>query len=378
MRFVPLDEFVSVDEPGADALLGDADNVLIPQGGDVMIYGDGGAGKTTLGVDLAFHLAAGDDWCGIPIPHPVNVGIIENEGPRALFRQKLRRKRESWAGSPLDGRLHVLDLPWAHFTFSDDDHRAWLASAVAELELDLGFVGPLTRLGMNESGTLQDTRDFSALVADVRVRADRPVTFAIVHHENKGGQVSGAWEGAGDTLLHVQAQGHGRTRLVVQKARWASSWHGKGLQLVWADGESFTVGGDSGPDNNTIADEILKAARATGGQTWNAIEKTIGGNAARAREIRDDLLAGGRLVNDNAGKSKTMLLWDAEDPLRPLRLDPDAPADAHGGEGNGSVGASLRPPYRDAGRSDAPAPPAGRANDQTRSSEPSSSNEVVW
>ena len=40
---------------------------LIPEGGDVMVYGDGGAGKTTLCLDLACHLAAGDDWLGIPV-----------------------------------------------------------------------------------------------------------------------------------------------------------------------------------------------------------------------------------------------------------------------------------------------------------------------
>ena len=45
---VTLDEFAAVDEPGADAILGDADSALIPEGGDAMVYGDGGVGKTTL------------------------------------------------------------------------------------------------------------------------------------------------------------------------------------------------------------------------------------------------------------------------------------------------------------------------------------------
>ena len=55
-----LDAFVEVVEPGAEALLGEADEALIPEDGDVMVYGDGGAGKTTLCIDLACHLAAGD------------------------------------------------------------------------------------------------------------------------------------------------------------------------------------------------------------------------------------------------------------------------------------------------------------------------------
>src|SRR5436190_1860788 len=96
---VNLDTFVDVDEPGAEALLGDADEALIPEGGDVMIYGDGGAGKTTLCLDAACHFAAGDDWLGIRVSRPLRLLLIENEGPRPLFRRKLRRKRDSWKGS---------------------------------------------------------------------------------------------------------------------------------------------------------------------------------------------------------------------------------------------------------------------------------------
>ncbi len=91
LSFVSADAFVDVDEAGAAALVGDDENVLVPEGGDVMFYGDGGAGKTTLMLDLALHLAAGDDWLGILVERPVRVAIIENEGPRPLFRAKLRR-----------------------------------------------------------------------------------------------------------------------------------------------------------------------------------------------------------------------------------------------------------------------------------------------
>lgn len=329
LRFVPLSEFVEVDEPGAEALLGDSDDVLIPQGGDVMVYGDGGAGKTTLCVDLAFHLAAGDDWCGVEIPKAVRVAIVENEGPRPLFRQKLRRKAEAWRGSDIGDRLLVLDHPWAAFTFADPAHRAWLAEAIVSFGVGIVFIGPLTRIGMNQAGTLQETRDFASLLADVRARAERPVTFAVVHHENKSGQVSGAWEGAGDLLLHVQAQGHGRTRLLVQKARWSSHWHGRSLQLLWADGESFTVAADAALDADEIADRILDAVRTKGGRSWNAIESAVGGNATKAKEVRDRLLEGGRLIDGNKdAKTKVLALWHAEDPAVPRfqnHLEPPEP-----------------------------------------------------
>src|SRR5262249_1109406 len=105
-------EFADEDEAGASAILGDDENVVIGDNTDVLVYGDGGAGKTTLANALAVHLAAGDDWLGIPVPRPVRVGLVENEGPRPLFRRKLRRRFAGWSGSPLGDRLKMLKAPW--------------------------------------------------------------------------------------------------------------------------------------------------------------------------------------------------------------------------------------------------------------------------
>jgi AAA domain len=94
LRVVTLDEFVDVEEQGAEALLGDGEGALIPAGGDVMFYGDGGAGKTTLAIDLACHLAAGDAWLGVPVARPVNILLIKNEGPRPHFGQAAPEARK--------------------------------------------------------------------------------------------------------------------------------------------------------------------------------------------------------------------------------------------------------------------------------------------
>lgn len=241
---VALEEFVAVDEPGAQPLLGDEQGALIAEGSDVMVYGDGGAGKTTLLFDLAFHLAAGRDWLGFPISRPVRVLLIENEGPRPLLRSKLRRKLEAWDGEPLAGRVSVFEEPWGRFSFAETAWRQQLATRVAALEVDVVIAGPLTRLGMDTAGTLQEVASFMRLVDDVRRRSGRLLTLIIAHHENKGGAVSGAWEGAGDTLLHVQAAGNGHTTLFVAKARWASAHHHKTIKLRWADGEGFELEGD--------------------------------------------------------------------------------------------------------------------------------------
>ncbi len=312
LRFVPAAEFVEVDEPGASALVGDEDNVLIPEGGDVMFYGDGGAGKTTLMIDLAIHLAAGVGWLAIQIGRPVRVAIVENEGPRPLFRAKLRRKLRSWTGGPVDGRLLQLEDPWSKVSLDDPNVRAALAAKIAEFELDALIIGPVTRSGMNEAGTLQQVRDYVNLLADVRVQSGRRVTFLLAHHENRGGQVSGAWEGAVDTLFHVQAQGNGQTRLYIQKARWSPEHHKQKLQLAWTDGEGFEVIEDEERDDNQVADEILAFVLAHGGCGWNKVDEAVEGKGGRLRTIRDGLLEGRRLVN--LGSTARMKLWHADDP----------------------------------------------------------------
>jgi hypothetical protein len=252
-----LGDFVAEDEPGAGALLGSDDAVLIPEGGDVMFYGDGGAGKSTLAIDLAFHLAAGDDWLEIPVPNPLSVLLIENEGPRPLLRKKLKRKHDAWAGSDLGDRLRVFEQPWGEFTLETGEWRNEISLIVAAYEIDVIIAGPLTRIGMNDAGTLQEVVAFMRQVADLRRLCGRPVTVILNHHENKAGAVSGAWEGSGDTLLHVEAAGNGHTIVFVQKARWDRERHGKTLRLAWADGEGFEVEGDRDYKAETIG--LLRA-----------------------------------------------------------------------------------------------------------------------
>jgi hypothetical protein len=283
---VPLEEFVAVEEPGAEPLLGDADGALIPEGADVMIYGDGGAGKTVLQFDLGFHLATGQQWLGIPVARESRLLLIENEGPRPLLRQKLRRKLKAWTGPPLEGRISVFEHPWTRFTFAEATWRELLADRIAELEVDVLFAGPLTRLGMDAAGTLQEVVEFMRLVGDLRERCGRLLTVILVHHENKSGAVSGAWEGAGDTLLHVEAAGNGHTLVHVQKARWASTFHHTTLKLAWTEGEGFELEGDR--------DYVLEVRTLLGERPWRTVKEIAapvdeGGIGAGEKVIRDVL-----------------------------------------------------------------------------------------
>lgn len=320
-RVVLLDAFADTEEPGVDALLGTPDDVLVPEGGDVMLYGDGGAGKTTLAIDLAFHLAAGQQWLDVDVAKPLSVLLIENEGPRPLFRRKLARKRDAWHGGTTGERLHVFEAPWGAFTLAGFSWRERLGEIVRDRDIDLIIAGPLVTIGMTDAGTLQEVRAFTKYLAEVRAIAGRPAAFLLIHHENKGGKVSGAWEGAGDTMLHLSGQGHGASRLYVQKARWAPKRHATSLQLLWSDGASFALAGAPTARPERVWDDIADYVLAHGGTTWTAVRDAVGGDPGYATRRRDAMLSaddGPPLLYNASTAPGRFLLWHRDDPARPL------------------------------------------------------------
>jgi hypothetical protein len=87
-RIVDFTTFVSTEEPSAEPLLGSATETILPADGMLLMYGDGGAGKTTLTIDAVSHLASGQNWLSVDVERPVKTLLIENEGPRGKFRHK--------------------------------------------------------------------------------------------------------------------------------------------------------------------------------------------------------------------------------------------------------------------------------------------------
>jgi AAA domain len=384
IRIVPLPVFTAVEEPGVEAILGTLDQNLLPVGGDVMLYGDGGAGKTTLAIDLAFHLASGLDWLGIPVDLPRSVLLIENEGPRPLFRRKLRKRFAAWDGPPLGERLHVWEAPWAGFSFAEQELRAQLAQTIFEREIDLVIAGPVTQLGMEDAGTIREVRRFAENVAMVRERSLRPVASCLVHHEAKSGRVSGAWEGVGDTMIHVSGSGNGRTRFTIQKARWGSAYHGQTYRLRWADGQTFETDEDAEDRPALVQDAILAYVLEHGGCGWGAVEKAIGGRGEYARHRRDHALEDGLLIDTGKGEVKKghrYELWHRDDPERPRTLAENGVVHT-----SGTTGTTGRPEEESRGSEGSrPVVPSDRRDDSLRAvsppsleNRPDSEEDIEW
>ncbi len=110
-----------------------------------------------------------------PSPGPVSVLLVENEGPRPLFRVKAERKLDGWTG--LAARRpgpHRRGAVGARSRSPPRRHRAELARQIADHEIDVVIIGPLAAAGMNEAGTLaRGPRRSSPCCDDVRQLAGR-------------------------------------------------------------------------------------------------------------------------------------------------------------------------------------------------------------
>jgi hypothetical protein len=372
-----LKEFATHDEPAAAAVLGSEDAALIADDSDVMVYGTGGAGKTTLVIDLAFHLAAGRDWIGIPVARALRVLLIENEGPRPLLRRKLKRKLTAWNGEMGD-RLRVYEQPWGKFSLADEAWRTKLAQEIADSEIDVLIAGPVSRIGMDEAGTLQQVRDFAELVADVRDRCARALTVILVHHENKAHTVSGAWEGAGDTLLHVREAGNGHTLVYVEKARWDPERHHTTLKLAWAPGEGFRLEGD----RDLLAEIVMllldgewrTAKQIAAPQKMGEKGEKKGGIGASTDAVRELLEAHPERFKSRTGEAakalkrhSTAVIWQ----VTQTSESPESPSDFHRG---GGAGDSADSPIGGVTQSESPDLPSFGLT-QTSESAPSHSSD---
>jgi Bifunctional DNA primase/polymerase, N-terminal/AAA domain/Primase C terminal 1 (PriCT-1) len=248
VEIVSLDSFLEEREDLPRALIGSSSNAFDPAGGLVIVGGLGGSTKTTFTVDGVAHFASGTPWCGYDVATPLRVLIIENEGPRAFFREKLRAKAEAWTGDPFRQNVYVLRGPWGMFDFRNPDHRGALRAAIDEHDVDLVVADPLTNLGMEGAGSLDDTGKFVRLLRACGLNdPERPVSFWLLHHLNKTKHrdvlqaLSGAWDNWADTIVVLKADPEARLSVAAWgKVRYGSlPYDDQTTTFRWTDGYGY-------------------------------------------------------------------------------------------------------------------------------------------
>ena len=314
-----LAEFIALESDEPPALLGAADDAILPAHGLAILGGKPGAGKTTLAIDAAFHLASGVEWLEMPVPEPLRVLVVENEGPLQPFRRKLERKAASWEHE-IPGAIFVHTLAWGALSFADEAKRQEMAAFLERERIDVVFGDPLGSLGVQGVGSPAETRDFMALLSSIGLF--RACAFVLLHHFRKEpsadeiDELSGSWSGHADSLLVVKDAGPDRTRLSFPKLRWAETRDP--LILERADG-GFTV---------VVAEHVAGAdERDVTEQVRELLADSRGGPQSRSR--RRARAASGRAAKTSSSSSTCSSSWERlrESKGRPEGIRPQSASD---------------------------------------------------
>ena len=238
-----LDEFIGAKSEAPAALIGDESETLLPAGGLLIMFAKGGRGKTTAIVDALPHLASGVSWIGFPIQRPLRVLLIENEGPREPFRQKLETRIKAWTHE-IRGEIFIYTENWGALKMTTDAQR--LREFITGNRIDVVIGDPLDSLGVTGVGSPEDTREFVELLKAAGLFRD--VAFMLAHHSRKESgddeldEVSGAWGGRPDTMLKLDKLDGNRSRLSFPKIRWSHRGTRPALILAFdPETGSFTV-----------------------------------------------------------------------------------------------------------------------------------------
>lgn len=274
--FLDAYDFISLKTETPQPLWGNDEINAIPAGGLCLLAGRPGTGKTTLILDLACHLAAGKAWppvdaenerapTPLPVPRPLRVAIIENEGPEDMFRAKLGEKLGLFphpigrANEPDAGCLIVQTWRWGAFSFADKDAHARAQTELDANAIDIVVGDPLSSLGPEGVGSPADTRDFVSTLRPLGLGTSR--AFLFLHHfrervertEDELARISGAWGGHLDTLVTLSSTSHAdQARLAWPKLRWARRqrpaplilgriWSTAGFEAIGEEGDSALI-----------------------------------------------------------------------------------------------------------------------------------------
>lgn len=298
---VSLDEFLHLPVEEKPPLLGIDGQSAIVAGGLVLLGGQAGLGKTTLIVDAIFHLASGLDWLTFTVGRPLNILVIENEGPLRMFQQKLASKRKVWQHD-LQGQIHVQTGAWGWFSFAEPEHHSQIRSYLDEHRIDLVIGDPIGTLGMEGVGSPEDTRTFVRLLVPLGLFDHRafwfPVHFTKEPRKDEINQISGAWGGHLDTLMVLKAtRRKDELRLSFPKLRWWNTDPPAPMILGKVyNTQSFELlrhEGDQEPLEERIIDRLQNGDWLTAAEIANKTSGIEGGarvlDVKKALEARTDL-----------------------------------------------------------------------------------------
>lgn len=191
----------------------------LDRGASSVLYAESNAGKTFFALDLAAHVAAGQDWHGHRVPSGEKwsgpVLYIASEGGLGIRNriEAMRRERPD-----LDTDNLIL-LPTGLDLCTSDDSQ-WLVEAIATMPRrpSLIIIDTLARsMGNGDENTAKDMGQFIRSID--QLRSETGAHVMVIHHSgkdaSKGARGSGSLRAAVDTEIEIVRDGN----IVMAEAR---------------------------------------------------------------------------------------------------------------------------------------------------------------
>jgi hypothetical protein len=265
------------------------------------VIGKGGKGKTTFVIDLILHGASGVDYLGLKVERPLNILLVENEGPREPFRRKLERKLESWPHE-IKGHIAIHTENWGLARLDLPGVVDRLNTYCIEHGVDLVAADPLDSLGMDGEGSPSETR---AMVD--RFKAGGLFTeraWLLPHHSRKESvedavdEAAGAWGGRPDAMLTLEKRSENQARLSFAKVRWQERERRPYILDFDPETDSFTFVKEEESEERDYSVEIEEFLDGKPPKTVSEIVAGISAGKAKVEETlrahpdRFDMLTG--------------------------------------------------------------------------------------
>jgi len=257
---------------------------FLPEDGLAIIYGDPGAGKSFLALDMALRIARGNDWHGAAAKQ-TGVLYIAGEGARGIGKRI--------TGWRMAHRLQKLSVPFLLLPIAvqvvEDDQRASLLRTIDEAKRRAGFdIGLIVLDTVSRSIAGMDENAQEAMTSFVRacdaIKAHAGGALLGVHHSGKdkdrGMRGSSVLLGAVDTAIRV-TKSERIVTMEVEKQKDAEEGKPAYFEMepfVWASGNAGNPGEemstlvprrtDSGMESAGINPEQIHAAFGIIADAW--------------------------------------------------------------------------------------------------------------
>lgn len=194
---------------------------FLARGDIAMLSGDGGVGKSWVGMDLASHMTRGaPEWLGMALKGK-RVMIVDQENPRVTVHRRLH------ALGFRDEHVDNLRYLWYQNILLDHEETvAKLYDDVATFDPDLLYLDSLSRMHMSNENA---NEEMNPLINGALYPLSRNmgVTTLLIHHVRKDGRTRGATaiRNATDIALDMTNDEHEKWQIIrPDKLRSVAPW----------------------------------------------------------------------------------------------------------------------------------------------------------